>query len=262
MKTELTFSTLRFFPLLILAMLVNILAQAAHETGHHLVYQVMGHEPVWAFTKVVQMSDAIPSNPDEWTMKRYPDGATNWIKASSLPSGNMDEAVAAAAGPLLGLLSAILGLVMSRRSVRVTSKQAWLAYTLSIALVAVLYYLRVPTRTGGDEYDIAVNLGIAKSFVEIPLALGYLACLAFGLLELPTLKIRLTWLGIILLGSITTGLPMALLDPIIIAQVDTGNPWFQPIMGYSLPVFFTIILTFLGLLAWARWQRQQVDLNI
>lgn len=41
---------LGFLPLLVLAMLVNILAQAAHKTGHHLIYQVMGHEPVWAFT--------------------------------------------------------------------------------------------------------------------------------------------------------------------------------------------------------------------
>ena len=254
MKTELTFSTLRFFPLLILAMLVNILAQAVHETGHHFVYQVMGHEPVWAFTKVVQMSETTPLHPDKWTMKTYPDGATNWLKVSSLPAEGMEETIAAFAGPLLGLFSAILGLVMSRRSVRVTSKQAWLAYVLSISLVMVLYYLRAPMRTGGDEFDIAVSMGITKSFVEIPLALGYLACLVWGLRELTTWRVRFTWLVMILLGSIATGLPMALFDPIIIAQVDAGNPWFQPIMGYSLPVFTTIVLTFLGLLVWSRSQ--------
>ena len=38
--------SVRLIPLLVLAMLVNILAQAVHETGHHKVYQVMGHEPV------------------------------------------------------------------------------------------------------------------------------------------------------------------------------------------------------------------------
>ena len=247
-------STLRFLPLLILAMLVNILAQAVHETGHHFAYQVMGHEPVWAFTKVVQMSDAIPSNPDEWTMKTYPDGGINWLKVSSLPTEGVEEAVTAAAGPLLGLLSAILGLVMSRRSVKITSRQAWLAYVLSISLVAVLYYLRAPMRIGGDEYDIAVNLGITKSLVEIPFTLGYLACLVFGLLELPTWKIRLIWLGTILIGAIATGLPMALLDPFIITQVDAVNPWVQPILGYSLPVFITIVLTFIGLWTWIRWQ--------
>lgn len=119
--------------------------------------------------------------------------------------------------------------------------------------MTVLYYLRSPTRTGGDEYDITVNLGIAKAFVEVPLALGYLACLILSLRELPTWRIRLTWLGTILIGAIATGLPLVLLDPFIIAQVDAGNPWVQPVFGYSLPVFFTIILTFLGLVAWSCW---------
>ncbi|HNB41633.1 MAG TPA: hypothetical protein PLG52_09035 [Anaerolineales bacterium] len=245
---------LRFLPLLVLAMLVNILAQAVHETGHRLVYQVMGHEPVWAFTKVVQMSDTTPSRPDEWTMKTYPDGATNWLKVSSLPNGNIEEVIAAAAGPLLGFLSAILGLAMSRRSTKATAKQAWLTYTISIALVAVLYYLRAPIRTGGDEHNIAVSVGVAKAIVEIPFALGYLACLILGLRELPTWKIRFTWLGTILLGSVATGLPMVLLDPIIIAGVDAGNAWFQPVIGYSLPVFITIILTFIGVWVWSRRQ--------
>ncbi|HSG42826.1 MAG TPA: hypothetical protein VLA72_06700 [Anaerolineales bacterium] len=245
---------IRFLPLLVLAMLVTIFAQAVHETGHHLAYQVMGHEPVWAFTKVVQMSETTPLNPDEWTMKTYPDGGTNWLKVSSLPAGNTEEVIAALAGPLLGLFSATLGLVMSRRSVKVTSRQAWLTYTLSISLVAVLYYLRAPMRTGGDEYDIAVSLGITKFLVEIPLALGYLTCLVYGLLELPTLRIRLTRICTVLLGSIATGIPMAMLDPTIISQVDAGNPWFQPVFGYSLPVFLTIILTFVGIWVWASTQ--------
>ena len=59
MSTTSELHNIRFIPLLILAILVNTLAQAAHETGHHIVYQVMGHEPVWAFTKVVQLSKTI-----------------------------------------------------------------------------------------------------------------------------------------------------------------------------------------------------------
>ena len=247
-------STLRFLPLLILAMLVNILAQAVHETGHHFAYQVMGHEPVWAFTKVVQMSDAIPSNPDEWTEIANPDGSSNWIKVNSMPTSETEKAITAAAGPLLGLLGAAIGLVISRRSTKITSKQIWLVFVIAISLAAVLYYLRAPMRTGGDEYDVAVNLGIAKPFIEIPLTLGYLACLVFGLLELPTWKIRFTWLGTILIGAVATALPMVLFDPFIITQVDAGSPWVQPILGYSLPVFITIVLTFIGLWAWTRWQ--------
>ena len=247
-------STLRFLPLLILAMLVNILAQAVHETGHHFAYQVMGHEPVWAFTKVVQMSDAIPSNPNEWTEIANPDGSSNWIKVDSMPTNETEKAITAAAGPLLGLLGAAIGLVISRRSTKITSKQIWLVFVIAISLAAVLYYLRAPMRTGGDEYDVAVNLGIAKPFIEIPLTLGYLACLVFGLLELPTWKIRFTWLGTILIGAVATALPMVLFDPFIITQVDAGSPWVQPILGYSLPVFITIVLTFIGLWAWTRWQ--------
>ena len=247
---------IHFLPLLILAMLVNILAQAAHETGHHIAYQVMGHEPVWAFTKLVQLSEITPTNPDEWTKKTYPNGDTNWLKVSSLPASKTEEAIAAVAGPLAGLLSAALGLLMSRRSHKVTAKQAWLGYAITASLIAVLYYLRAPMRTGGDEYDIAVSLGIAKAFVEVPLALGYLSCLILGLRELPTRRIRFSWLGTILLGSIATGIPMAMLDPVVIAQVDAGNPWFQSVIGYSLPVFFTIILTIVGLLAWSHLQER------
>jgi hypothetical protein len=40
MKVEPKIHSIRFLSLLILAMLVNILAQTAHETGHHFVYQV------------------------------------------------------------------------------------------------------------------------------------------------------------------------------------------------------------------------------
>jgi len=68
---------LRFLPLLVLAMLVNILAQAVHETGHLLFFQVTGREATWVFTKVAQMSETTPSHPDEWSMKTYSDGGTN-----------------------------------------------------------------------------------------------------------------------------------------------------------------------------------------
>lgn len=242
----------RFLPLLLLAMLVNILAQAAHETGHHIVYQVMGHEPVWAFTKVVQISDTTPMNPEEWTEKTNADGTTSWLKLSSLPSGKIENVIASAAGPLAGLFGAVLGLAMSRRSRKVTAKQAWLAFALTTSLAAVLYYLRSPTRTGGDEYDIAVQLGIAKSLVEIPLALGFFGGLVLGLRMLPSWSVRFKWLGAILFGSVATGLPMAMVDPSIIAQVNAGNPWFQPVLGYSFPVILTIAVSLVGVWVWSR----------
>ena len=54
MSKENRIHSIGFWSLLVLAMLVNILSQTIHETGHHLVYQVMGRDPVWGFTKLVQ----------------------------------------------------------------------------------------------------------------------------------------------------------------------------------------------------------------
>ena len=72
--------------------------------------------------------------------------------------------------------------------------------------------------------------------------------------ELPFWRIRIAWLGTIFLGNVATGIPMFFVDDYVIAGVKAGNPFFQPVLGYSLPVFFTILLTFIGIWAWARWQ--------
>ena len=123
------------------------------------------------------------------------------------------------------------------------------------AVVATLYYLRAPLRTGGDEYDVAVYLGVPKALIEVPLALAFLACLYLGLRILPSWHIRRMWLGTILVGSIITGVSMALFDPILITQVDARNPWFQPVLGYSLPVLFVNIFALIGIWIWYRFQR-------
>ncbi|MCP5094235.1 MAG: hypothetical protein GY943_01650 [Chloroflexi bacterium] len=246
---------IRFLPLLILVMLVNILSQTTHETGHHLVYQVMGHDPVWAFTKLVQIWETPPNNPSEWVETRGSEGEQGWLKLSSPIIGEVENGVAAAAGPLAGLLGAALGLIIASRSKNMRWRQIGLAFSLTASLVAVLYYLRAPIRSGGDEADIAVQLGIAKSLIEIPLGLAFAACLAFGLRQLPSWRARLIWLGAILLGSVATGIMMVFADPLIIAQVDAGNGWFRPIVGYSLPVFVLNVLTFVGLWLWARWHK-------
>lgn len=248
---------LRFLPLVLLAMLVNILGQTTHETGHHLVYQVMGHEPVWGFTKLVQIWETPPRNPAEWVETRGAEDEPGWLKLSSPLTGKVAKAVAAAAGPLAALLGAALGLLIASRSQNVRWRQIGLAFTLAVSLTAVLYYLRAPTRTGGDEYDVAVQLGMAKTAVEIPFALAYVACFAIGLRQLPTWRVRLRWLGTIFLGSVLTGILMVLADPLIFAQVDAGSRWVQPVLGYALPVFVVNVLTLIGLWLWARWVDNQ-----
>jgi hypothetical protein len=240
-------------------MLVNILSQTTHETGHHMVYQLMGHDPIWGFTKLVQIWDTPPINPDEWIEIRGSEDERGWLKLSSPMVSKAENVIAAAAGPLTGLLGAVLGIVITGRSKKLTWQQIGLAFSLTSSLVAVLYYLRAPIRTGGDEYDIAVQLGVAKSLIEIPLALAFMACLAFGLSKLPSWRIRLVWLGTVLLGSVATGIPMVSGDSLVIAQINAGSPWFQPILGYSLPVFLVNGLTLIGLWRWSRWQDKEVD---
>ncbi len=257
MKETTKLQSLRFLPLFILAMLVNILAQTVHETGHHMVYQVMGHEPVWAFTKVVQVWDEPPMNPESWVETEGPEGETGWVKLSSPMMKKTENLIATAAGPLAGLLVAILGLIAVRRSKSFVKKQIALAFSLTSSLVAFLYYLRAPMRTGGDEYDIAMQLGIPKSAIEIPLALGFLLCLILALSQLSSWRNRWTWLGTILLGSVATGLPMVFADGWIIAGVNANNPWFNPVIGYSFPVFLTVILAISGLWVWFRLQNTQ-----
>jgi hypothetical protein len=245
---------IRFLPLFVLAMLVNVLSQTTHETGHHLVYQLMGHEPVWAFTKLVQVWETPPINPDEWVETHGSEGEQGWLKLSSSIVGNVENATAAVAGPLAGLLGAVLGLLIASRSQNMRWRQIGLAFSLTASLTAVLYYLRAPIRTGGDEYDVAVQLGVVKTAVEIPFALAFAACLAIGLRQLPSWRVRLAWLGTLLLGSVVTGVLMVLADPLIIAQVDAGSRWVQPVMGYALPVLLVNGLAFIGLWSWSQWQ--------
>ncbi|MCP4140475.1 MAG: hypothetical protein GY755_09330 [Chloroflexi bacterium] len=245
---------IRFLPLLILAMLVNILSQTTHETGHHVVYQAMGHKPVWAFTKLVQVWDTPPASPDEWVEISSSEDEQGWLKLSSPIKNKTENIIATTAGPLAGLLGSLLGLIVMRRRENIHQKQIALAFSLTSSLVATLYYLRAPMRTGGDEFDIAMQLGISKSFIETPLALAFLACLILALRQLPSWRIRLTWLGTILLGSIATGIPMVFADNLIIANVNAGNFWFTPILGYSFPVFLVNTLTLFWIWGWLRWQ--------
>lgn len=254
MKETTRLQSIHFLSLFILAMLVNIIGQATHETGHRVLHQVARRNPVWVFTKLAQLHDTPPQNPETWVEKINSDGSHSWLKLSSPIAAGAETAFNAAAGPLAGLLGALIGLIFARRSKRVEWKQIALVFTLSISIAAILYYLRSPNRVGGDEADVAAYFGIAKSAIEIPFALGYVACLFLALRELPAWRIRLAWLGTIFLGNVVTGIPMFFVDDYVIAGVDAGNPFFQPVLGYSLPVFITIILTFIGVWVWSRWQ--------
>jgi hypothetical protein len=252
---------INFLSLLVLAMLVNILGQATHESGHSLVFQLMGRDPVWGFTKIVQIWDTPPMHPEEWVETSF-EGAPGWLKLDSAQESQTEKAIMFVAGPLAGLLGAVVGFVLMRKGKGIATRQAGLAFALSISFAALQYYLRSGNRVGGDEYNLAQLWNISPLFLNISLDAAFAACLVLTLRELPEWHNRLKWLAVVILGSAVTGIMMFKVDDFVIAQVDVGNPWFSPVLGYAFPVFLVNVLALIGCWFWIRHQNiilQQPD---
>ena len=231
-------------------MLINVTAQALHETGHLLVYQAYHRNPTWGFIGLVQRWDTPPLNLNHWVKTSTPDGETGWLRLDTLPDSKIEQAEAAAAGPIASLLGVILGLWIAYKSDKLTFKYIGLMLALVISFSMVLYYLRSPLRSIGDEYDIATQLGIAKFVVEIPFALAFVLCFGLGLRLLYSWHVKLKWLGAIFLGSVTTGILLMIADGWVRELVNAGNPFFQSVFGYSLPVLLVYLIAFLGIFVW------------
>ena len=241
-----------FLRLFLLAFLINIVAQAIHETGHLLVYQIYGRNPTWGFIGLVQLWNTQPEDPSQWVETSTPEGEIGWLKLDSLPSEKSEIAIIGAAGPLASLLCAYLGLYLAYKynNNDTIFKYTNLMLALSIALTMSLYYLRSPLRVIGDEYDMAVYFGITKIFVEIPLALIFIACIVLGLRSLHSWQARTTWFLSCFLGSASSGILLMTLDGQVREAVNKGIPLFQSIMGYSMPALLVYGLAVFGIIAW------------
>jgi hypothetical protein len=133
-----------FAQLVLLAFLVNILCQAAHESGHLLVYQVYGHNPTWGFIGLVQRWDEPPLHPENWLEVNDYGGQTGWLRLKSQPDGGLEEVIAAAAGPLASALSAFLALVFSRRKNNPALRLFAQMFALSMSLGMTFYSCEAP----------------------------------------------------------------------------------------------------------------------
>jgi len=234
-----------FWWLVLAAMTLNILAQAIHEGGHWAVFEITGHRPVWAFTGIVQLWDIQPENPTGWVTLTAPDGTKGWMKLSSDP-GKTVTALDDAAGPLASLLSVIAGLLLYRFSKKPVLRVSGLVLALITALLMTFYYARSGTRIG-DEGFLAASINLPKMVFDIPLGLAFFFCLLLGLRELKSWQNGLRYIGALLLGMIPSAGVMVLLDPFILAGVDAGNPLYQSVLGWSLPVFVVFCLAAVGL---------------
>ena len=249
---KMEFRKIGFWQLVLLAFLLNFVAQALHESGHWLVLETSGRAPVWNFNGLVQTwGDPPPLHPQQWLAVTSPDGEKGWEMLASQPGRN-GQMLMEIGGPLASVLGVILGLSLMRFNRNPIVKQVGLVMALIITLVMGFYYLRGFTRPNGDEYFLAALLGIPKYILMIPFSIFYVASFILEVLALGDWRTRLKWLGAVMFGSLPAGLFLVYSSGFVLSQVDQGNPFFQPVLGWSLPVLAVNLAALLALLFWFR----------
>jgi hypothetical protein len=244
---------LGFWKLVILALLLNFVVQAVHEAGHWIVCESLGRGPVWGFTQLMQIwGDQPPLHPDKWLATIAPDGEKVWFRlASSLSKNEYD--IMLIAGPLASVFGVIFGLSLMRWNRNPATKQIGLVIALIGSLLMSQYYLRGFSRKGGDEYFLAASLGIPKYLIDIPFGLTFIITLVLGVWALGDWRTRLKWMGAIMVGSVPSGLFMIKANAIVLTQVNQGNPLFDPLLGWSLPVVIVDVIVCIMVWIWWKW---------
>jgi hypothetical protein len=246
-----------FWQLVILALLLNFVVQAIHESGHWIVCETLGKGPVWGFTQLMQIwGDKPPVHPNEWIATIAPDGEKGWLRLTSSLSKN-EFNVMLAAGPLASIFGVLFGLSLMRWNRNSATKQIGLVMALIGSLLMSQYYLRGFSRMGGDEYFLAAGLGIPKYIIDIPFGLAFIIAFIFGVWALGDWRTRLKWLGAILVGSIPSGLFLMKANTLVLTQVNQGNPLFKPLLGWSFPV--VIVNLIVCLMLWIWWKRANLQ---
>ncbi len=228
---------LSFWALVVLGLLLTFTSQWIHETGHWLILRSFGRDPVWGFTRLVQVWGETPPDPQTWERIESPAGEVGWLKLDALPQTRLEEMLFAMAGPAASLLGLLAGLWLMQRAAHPGWRHFGRGLALTISLGMSLYYLRAPWRTGGDEVNFARAAGIAPWGVNLSLALLFLLGLVLALRALPDWKSRGKCTAAIFLGSTMAGVLLFFLDQWVLKGILAGRAFFQPLLGFSLPVF-------------------------
>jgi hypothetical protein len=215
-----------------------------------VTYQMYHRNPTWGFIGLVQIWDAPPLNPKGWVEMNAPDGSSGWLRLDSSPSSKTERGFEAAAGPLASLVFTILSLWIAYKGHTIVYKVIGLMFSLSTSFTMAAYYLRSPMRMIGDEFDIASQLGISKGIVEAVFGFAFILCFLLGLRWLDTWRSRLSWLSIIILGGMATGILLNIADHWVRIFVNQGSFFFQSVLGYSLPVLIVYLLTLFSIFIW------------
>ncbi|MBL8062650.1 MAG: hypothetical protein JNK32_06500 [Anaerolineales bacterium] len=245
-----------FWQLLALSILLTFVAQFIHEAGHCAVYQLLGTKPVWSVNSLAQIWDDTPLHPENWSIFTTPNGKSGWIRMSSAPS-QTEHVFGLLAGPLASLFGIILGLALVRFRKETSIKQIGVVLVLTISLPMVQYYLRSPWRHTGDEYFVAAYLDIPKYIIDLPFGFLFLMGFILTLQWLGSWKTKLKWLGITVLGSTPVGLFIIYINGWVISQINQENRFFQPLLGFALPVFIfnVVVLALVGI--WSKYGSTQ-----
>ena len=243
----------KYAQLILVGITLTGIFQFTHELGHLVVTIAYGGRATWGFSSPIQMWDQAPRDESVWEPISLPTGDTGWVKFEN-PDTKSGEILFNSLGPIFSLAAFMIFLLSYVRSQSEQHQKLLLIGIFLLTFTLGFYYLTANTKVWSDEKAMAYLLDTTDLLFIIPLALIYFAGLAFSSVQLYKLGFRAKHFLIFIVTNIGTGVLMNRTQQIIIQQVDNGNALFNPILGFSAPVFLFFAFCF-GLFAylWRRW---------
>ena len=229
--------------------------QFIHEAGHVVVATIYGSNPVWGFSSVIQKWDEVPETPSDWEALTLPPGASGWVKLKP-PESDLEQVLFDGMGPVFSLSAFLLFLAASYFATSDKRRKLLLLGVFSLGFSLGFYYLRAHSSYWGDEKSLAHTLGVSIYLFNIPLMIIYFAGLIYAIVNLYKLNFGMRQILLVVITTIGTGIAMNRSQFIVTQQVDAGNSLFDPVFGFSTPVFGFFGLCFLIFaLFWGRASR-------
>ena len=190
-----------------------------------------------------------------------PTGETGWLRLSSLPAGRAEWVVFLVAGPLAQVLAIAAGLAVAMRSPGPVRRTFGLMVALINAFGHFFYQLVSSLQGGGgDETLLGYYLGIPWPMIAALFGAAAGIGLVVSFYLLPSAKIRLKWGAALFLGTLPIGPLLMYANRQVIVNVDANNPWFRPLLGFSLPVLILGALSLLVIyLVVRKWEPAEAE---
>ncbi len=251
------YQNVAFWRLVSLAVLLGYLGgQIVHEAGHWAILEIFRRNPVMSFTGLVQQHET-PASLEGWSQFAVPGGEPVWLHLETLPESGAEWVLMLSAGPLAQVAAMLVGLVLVRFGKRERMRVTGLLLALVDSFGPIVYQGRsMSGRGGGDEYLMAQFLGVPEAAVHVIFLAAATTGLVIAVRHLAGWRARLEWLGAGCLGFVIPGPLLMYADRITRIQVGSGNPYFRPVLGWSLPVVLVSLVVGIALVAvLTRWDK-------